>query len=460
MARPQSSHRWIALAAVLAAAGVFVWEPWHGPVILALSSTHGFDAGDLPAILLVALAVAIAHSAARGARSCRRASLPAWLGPASAVAVGAILVVALADTPRITNLLPAGGGTFGGVTQHADGQDPDPVGRWSHLAVTYDGGVVRLYVNGSEVSSRSTTGTIRKTPDPLWIGGNQPYGEYFDGEIDDVRVYDRALEPAEIRAEMSGPLSRAGSTTRSGLVAAYEFDAGSGTRARDASGWNNSGSIIGATWTPHGRFGDALSFDGADEMVRVPPSRSLDLTEAMTLAAWVRPVAYQPGWRTVLHRQTDAYFLTAGGGESSERLAAADGLRLGALIVATLCLCLALIARGGAWVAGGRGPWWPPIVLFVAGSLVDAALDPSATLAGPTLVAIWFAVTAANRFDAAVMWLVAAGFTAISAASLAGAIDLPGDDGSLARAGALGALLIVIGVLGARRVRRATASSG
>ena len=458
MARPESSRPWIAVAALLAAAGVFLWEPWHGPVILSLSSTHGFDAGDLPAVLLVALGVAIGHAAARSARAVPRASLPAWLGPASAVALGGLLMVALADTPRITNLLPAGGGTFDGVTQHADGQEPDPVGHWSHLAVTYDGGVVRLYVNGSEVSSRSTAGTIRQTPDPLWIGGNQPYGEYFDGEIDDVRVYDRALEPAELRAEMSGPLRRADSTGRSGLVAAYEFDAGSGRRASDASGSNNSGSIIGATWTPHGRFGDALRFDGADEMVRVPPSRSLDLDDAMTLAAWVRPAAYQPGWRTVLHRQTDAYFLTAGGGESSARLVAADGLRLGALILATVCLCLALIAGGGAWVAGGRRAWWPPIVLFVAGSLVDAALAPSATLAGPALVAIWFALTAADRFDAAVMWLVAAAFTAISAASLAGALDLPGDDGDLARSGALGALLIVIGVLGFRRVGRATTS--
>jgi hypothetical protein len=33
----------------------------------------------------------------------------------------------------------------------------------------------------------------------------------------------------------------------------------------------------------------------------------------MTIAAWVRPRAEQPGWRTVVHRETDAYFLMAGG---------------------------------------------------------------------------------------------------------------------------------------------------
>jgi hypothetical protein len=449
---------WIAATALIGAAFlVFAWEPWHGPVILALSSTHGLDAGDLPAVVFLALAVAVGR-AARRSRAPARGSALRWAGPVSAVALGALLMVALADTTTLTTLLPTGGGTFGGVTQHADGRRPDAVGTWSHLAVTYDGGRVCLYVNGTEVSSRSTSGAIRTTSDPLWIGGNKPYGEYFDGEIDDVRVYDRALDPSELRAEMSGPLRDTGAADRSGLVAAYEFDAGSGRLASDASGLNNTGSIIGATWTSRGRYGDALRFNGDDQMVRVPPSPSLDLDQAMTLAAWVRPVASQSGWRTVLHRQTDAYFLTAGGGENTERLAAADGLRLDAVLLAALCLCAALIAGGSSWVTGSRRAWWPPIVLFVAGSLVDAALAPSATLAGPTLVAVWFAITADDRLDAVAMWVLAIGFAAISAASLAGAIDLPGDDGSLARAGALGALLIVIGVLGARRVRRATAS--
>jgi hypothetical protein len=306
------------------------------------------------------------------------------------------------------------------------------------------------------VSSRATKGAIRETSDPLWIGGNKPYGEYFEGEIDDVRVYDRALDPAELRVEMSGPLRAAGMTPTSGLVAAYEFDAGSGRLATDASGQNNTGSIIGATWTSRGRFGDALSFDGDDEMVRVPPSPSLDLDDAMTLAAWVRPGASQSGWRTVLHRQTDAYFLTAGGGENSERLAAVDGPRLGAVLLAAICLSVALIARGGGWVAGARRVWWPPIALFVAGSFIDAALVPSAALVGPALVAIWFALTASDRVDAAAIWLLAVGLIAISAASLAGAVDLPGDDGSLARSGAVGALLIAVGLLGARRVGRPT----
>ena len=46
-------------------------------------------------------------------------------------------------------------------------------------------------------------------------------------------------------------------------------------------------------------------------MVRVADSASLDLTTAMTLSAWIRPTASQSGWRTILQRQTDSYFLNA-----------------------------------------------------------------------------------------------------------------------------------------------------
>ena len=141
------------------------------------------------------------------------------------------------------------------------------------------------------------------------------------------------------------------------------------------------------------------------------------------------PLTSQAGWRTVLHRQTDAYFLTAGGGHTSARLAGVDGLRLGALVVATVCLSAALLA-GGGWLGGGIRAWWPLIVLFVAGSLVDAALAPSTALAAPALVALWFALRATDRIDRAMMWLLAAAFTAVSVASLAGAVHLRATTGA------------------------------
>src|SRR6476469_9065127 len=100
-----------------------------------------------------------------------------------------------------------------------------------------------------------------------------------------------------------------------GLVAAYSFDAGSGTVAADASGTGNNGSIAGATWSTAGKFGAALSFNGSNAVVNIPDANSLDLTTGMTLEAWVRPTSLS-GYRTVVMKDVPgelAYSLYASG---------------------------------------------------------------------------------------------------------------------------------------------------
>ena len=100
-------------------------------------------------------------------------------------------------------LRPSGGGTLGGNTQYLSGPTASPINAWTHVALTYDGAALRLFVNGTQVANRATTGAIQATDNPLWIGGNIPYGEYFEGLIDEVRVYNRALTQADIQADMS-----------------------------------------------------------------------------------------------------------------------------------------------------------------------------------------------------------------------------------------------------------------
>jgi glucose/arabinose dehydrogenase len=72
---------------------------------------------------------------------------------------------------------------------------------WSHLAMTWDGATVRVYVNGTQVSTAALTGTAFASSGPLRIGGNNVWSEWFQGEIDDVRVYSRALSAAEVAAD-------------------------------------------------------------------------------------------------------------------------------------------------------------------------------------------------------------------------------------------------------------------
>ena len=234
-------------------------------------------------------------------------------------------------------------------------------------------------------------------------------------------------------------------------MGAYAFDMNSRTVAADASGNRNTGAISGAAWTPEGRFGGALRFDGAHATVRIPGSRSLDLSRAMTLSAWIRPSESQAGWRTILHRQTDVYFLAAGT-ERAGRAVAFDDAR--ALLLVAIAVWLAVMLAGGhkGWLGERRRSWWPPVVLFLAGSIVDAALAPSGALVGPTLVAVWCGVTAPRPREAVIFYVLAAAFTAATVASLAGPDDLDlSSDGSVARSAALGVVLVTLGLLGARR---------
>jgi hypothetical protein len=94
------------------------------------------------------------------------------------------------------------GGEDVGVTDVS----PLPLNAWTHLATTYDGATLRLYVNGMEVGSQTGGGSIQVSTGRLRIGGHAVWGEWFAGRIDEVRIYNRALSPAEIQANMAAPV--------------------------------------------------------------------------------------------------------------------------------------------------------------------------------------------------------------------------------------------------------------
>ena len=90
-----------------------------------------------------------------------------------------------------------------GSAKVVDGTSTLPTGTWSHVAATYDGSALRLYVNGSQVSQVAASGSILSSTGALRIGGNNVWGEWFNGWIDEVRVYNRALSTAEIQDDMN-----------------------------------------------------------------------------------------------------------------------------------------------------------------------------------------------------------------------------------------------------------------
>ncbi|MEQ1545765.1 LamG-like jellyroll fold domain-containing protein [Methyloglobulus sp.] len=88
----------------------------------------------------------------------------------------------------------------GRITTYFGGSNLAP-NEWWHLAATYDGRFQRLFVNGVLVSTRVQTGLIKQSNGVLRIGGNSIWGEYFNGLIDEVKIYNRGLSLAEIQQD-------------------------------------------------------------------------------------------------------------------------------------------------------------------------------------------------------------------------------------------------------------------
>ena len=198
--------------------------------------------------------------------------------------------------------------TQGGVVL---GPGSTSVGAWTHLATTYENGTMRLYVNGQLVASNSSVPASQPSSGPLRIGGTSIWAsETFDGLIDDVRIYGRALSAAEIQTDRDTPVA---DPPDDGPQPALEltFGEGAGSVAQDTSGNDHDGGITGAAWTTQGHNGNALSFDGVDDRVTVPDHADLDLGSTFTIESWIKPDTLA-GWRTAVLKEAPPNTLSYG----------------------------------------------------------------------------------------------------------------------------------------------------
>ena len=106
-----------------------------------------------------------------------------------------------------TNGLVRVGGFYGGCTnpawQNLDSTRAVKVNTWRHLATTYDGARLRVYIDGKAAGSKAITGRTCVSGQPLAVGAKDAPAKglleaFWDGRLDDVRIYDRALSATEI----------------------------------------------------------------------------------------------------------------------------------------------------------------------------------------------------------------------------------------------------------------------
>ena len=93
-------------------------------------------------------------------------------------------------------------GEEGNVTRGTSNPATSPNDVWTHVALTFDGARIRLYVDGEEVDDSIAYGAQATTGD-LWLGCTEAKNSFFKGLIDEVRIYDRALDEAEVQGTMS-----------------------------------------------------------------------------------------------------------------------------------------------------------------------------------------------------------------------------------------------------------------
>ncbi|HSX29490.1 MAG TPA: LamG-like jellyroll fold domain-containing protein [Candidatus Saccharimonadales bacterium] len=96
-------------------------------------------------------------------------------------------------------------GTTGGVKEAAMGSSM-PVGQWSHFAVVFDGTRASFYLNGNLMSTPALAATMEQRNTPLRFGADAQPGQFMNGSVDDIRLYNRTLTQTEVQNDMNKPL--------------------------------------------------------------------------------------------------------------------------------------------------------------------------------------------------------------------------------------------------------------
>lgn len=203
---------------------------------------------------------------------------------------------------------------------------------WHQLLVTMDrSNKTKLYIDGifDKEASSVTSSTVESSI--MRIGANDS-GYGFPGLIDELKIYNYALTPEQVNLDFNsgkaavfgGGGTTSTGTTRSSAelteycvpgdtstcnapVAEWKLDENTGTAAQDTSGNANTGTLTnGPTWAS-GKYGSAVKFDGVDDYVNVADASSLDITDAITVGAWVNSSENITGWKRILSKYEPAY---------------------------------------------------------------------------------------------------------------------------------------------------------
>ena len=182
-----------------------------------------------------------------------------------------------------------------------------PVGTWTHVAATYDGANLKIFVNGVEENTVAFSDPLVVSNDEMKIGGGLvSNAEYFPGDIGEVRLWNVARTESEISASYNEQLTG----DENGLLIYYMFNEGSGITAYNAAANNMyDGTLINnPSWTT----GPVVNaWNCSHEMTQNTtvlvnePSAGTDVINECNSFEWIDGVTYTENNNTAMYTLTN-----------------------------------------------------------------------------------------------------------------------------------------------------------
>ncbi len=174
---------------------------------------------------------------------------------------------------------------FGGLGYINNGFTLPATNQWYQIVMLRDAGVTRLYVNGVFAGGGDTTAP--QTPTAFRIGSNIGV-RFFNGAIDDVRLYNRALSSNEVAQLYGYETVPPQNFLTNGLMAYYPFNG----NAHDATGNGNDGTAInGVSYIPS-PLGAAASFNGNSQYISLP--NTISNYQDLSVTFWIKTSDFNP----------------------------------------------------------------------------------------------------------------------------------------------------------------------
>ena len=188
------------------------------------------------------------------------------------------------------------------------------IDKWSHITGVYDGsnGTAKIYLNGQLVDTHTNVSLIDNVLSGQIgrIGDGGSSDRFFDGLIDQVKIYNYARTPAQIAYDYN----------RGSPIGWWKFDECQGSTVFDASGLGNTGAIsIGlsgsqtslgtcqtgtsAAWTngATGKINSSLNFDGVDDYISIPNVSQLKFgLNNFSISTWIKGPPSQANFRYII----------------------------------------------------------------------------------------------------------------------------------------------------------------